>query len=112
MCARTACGGVRSSTRHSHTSQAADAANVFNVFVTAFVQDETRAGPRSDIIDTSPERLKEQVRQGFKRLPAARYPSLVALADELVDPDMDRQFSFGLNALLTGLETALAADHS
>jgi AcrR family transcriptional regulator len=89
-------------------TQAADAANVFNVFVTGFVQDETRALPRGDLADAPPEKLNEQIRQSFERLPADRYPALVALSDELVDPDMDRQFGFGLNALLSGLEAALA----
>jgi AcrR family transcriptional regulator len=84
----------------------ADAANVFNIFVTSFVQDETKALPRTDLTDMPVEQLNEQIRQSFTRLPADRYPALVALADELVDPDMDRQFSFGLNALLSGMEAA------
>jgi hypothetical protein len=59
-------------------------------------------------VDVPLEQLNEQVRQSFKRLPVERYPALVRLADELVRPDMERQFSFGLNALLSGLEAALA----
>jgi len=90
-------------------TEAADAANVFNMFVTGFVQDETRSLPRSDVADVQPEKLNEQVRQSFKRLPAERYPALVALADELIEADMDRQFSFGLTAFLSGLEAALAS---
>jgi AcrR family transcriptional regulator len=86
---------------------AADAATVFNIFVTGFVQDETRALPRTELADVPLEQLNEQVRQSFKHLPVDRYPALVRLADELVRPDMDRQFSFGLNALLSGLEAAL-----
>jgi AcrR family transcriptional regulator len=90
-------------------TEAADAANVFNMFVTGFVQDESKALPRSDLTDEPPEKLNEQIRQSFKRLPADRYPALVALSDELIDPDLDRQFTFGLNALLSGLEVALAS---
>jgi TetR/AcrR family tetracycline transcriptional repressor len=93
-------------------TQAADAANVFNVFVTGFVQDETRALPRGDLAEVPREQLNKEVRQWFKRLPLDRYPALVALADELVDPDMDRQFSFGLHALVSGLEAALAPRES
>jgi AcrR family transcriptional regulator len=93
-------------------SAAADAASLFNTFVTGFVQDETRALPRSELADVPLDQLNEQVRQSFKRLPADRYPALVRLADELVNPDMDRQFSFGLNALLSGLEAALEPRHS
>ena len=89
-------------------TQAADAANVFNMFVTGFVQDETRALPRTDLGDLPVAQLNEQIRQSFMHLPVDRYPALVALADELVDADMDRQFSFGLNALLSGLAAALA----
>jgi AcrR family transcriptional regulator len=90
-------------------TQAADAANVFNTFVTGFVQDETRAVPRTEQLNLSLDQLNEKVRQSFKLLPPDRYPSLVALADELVDTDMDRQFTFGLTALLSGLEAARAA---
>jgi AcrR family transcriptional regulator len=97
--------GVLRAAGFSPTS-AADAANVFNTFVTGFVQDETRALPRTELQQVPVEQLNEQVRQSFKRLPAERYPSLVALADELVNPDMDRQFNFGLTALLSGLEAA------
>jgi AcrR family transcriptional regulator len=99
--------GVLRSAGFSAT-QAADAATVFNVFVTGFVQDETRALPRGGEADVPLEELNERVRQSFKRLPADRYPTLAALADELVDPDMNRQFSFGLTALLSGLEATLA----
>jgi AcrR family transcriptional regulator len=88
-------------------THAADAANVFNMFVTGFVQDETRALPRTDLAEVPLTQLNEQIRQSFMHLPADRYPTLVALADELVDADMDRQFSFGLSALLSGLEAAL-----
>jgi AcrR family transcriptional regulator len=89
-------------------TQAANTATLFNTFVTGFVQDETRAFPRADVVDVPREDLVQQVRQSFKRLPSDRYPSLVAVADELVDQDLDRQFSFGVDALLTGFEDALA----
>jgi hypothetical protein len=53
----------------------ADSASVFNTFVTGFVQDETRAPPRTEFADVPLEHPNEQVKQSFKRLPAERYPA-------------------------------------
>jgi TetR/AcrR family tetracycline transcriptional repressor len=86
----------------------ADASWVFNTYVTGFALDETQALPGGDIPDANSEEVREQMRRGFKALPPERYPTLVALADYLVDASMDRRFGFGLTALLDGLERRLA----
>ena len=40
-------------------------------------------------------------------LPATEYPSVVALADYLLAPDVDERFQFGIEILRNGLETRL-----
>ena len=52
----------------------------------------------------SAKRMREEGRRWFKSLPRQQYPTLVALADELVDAPADRRFKLGLRALLGGLQ--------
>ncbi len=42
-----------------------------------------------------------------KSLPRDQYPTLVTLADELVDTTPDRRFEFGVRSMLDGLELRL-----
>jgi AcrR family transcriptional regulator len=84
---------------------AADAAFIFNSYVVGFALDESlgwsEGGPPAGD-------FREQAKQWYKSLPAARFPRLVALADHLFDPTPDRRFEFGLTALLDGLEAQLS----
>ena len=83
----------------------ADASFVMNSHVVGFVLDETLGSPR----DTgSAKRMREEVRRWFKSLPKERYPTLVSLADELIDAPADRRFALGIRALLDGLELRLS----
>jgi hypothetical protein len=78
----------------------ADLANVFNTFVTGFALDEAVARPGGQLSAADVAEFERR----FRALPAERYPSIAALADVLLDPDMDRRFAFGLAALLDGVE--------
>ena len=82
----------------------ADASFVMNSYVVGFVLDETLGSPRDA---TSARRMREEGRRWFKSLPKQDYPTLVALADELVDAPPDRRFQLGLHALLDGFELRL-----
>jgi TetR/AcrR family tetracycline transcriptional repressor len=82
----------------------ADASFVMNSYVVGFVLDEN-LGLGDD--PASAKRRREKVRRWFKALPKQDYPTLVALADDLVDSSADRRFALGLRALLDGLELAL-----
>ena len=82
-----------------------DAAFVMNSYVVGFVLDETLGSPRDT---ASAKRLREEGRRWFKSLPKERYPTLVSLADELIDAPADRRFALGIRALLDGLELRLS----
>lgn len=83
----------------------ADASFVLNSYVVGFVLDETLGQPTDAALA---KRLREQARRWFKSLPKQQYPTLVALADELIDAPADRRFELGLRALLDGFELRLA----
>ena len=90
-------------------AESADVANVFNTYLTGFVLDETQALPAGDRPNVPVEEMQPQVLAWFKALPVDEYPTLVALADDLVEPHMDRRFELGLRALLTGFDSLLAS---
>ena len=81
---------------------AADAAYIMNSYVVGFVLDETSAGPADA---TSAKHMRDTARAWFKSLPADQYPTIVALADELVDAPAERRFALGLRVLLDGFAT-------
>jgi len=82
----------------------ADASFVMNSYVVGFVLDETLGSSRDP---TMARRMLEEGRRWFKSLPRQEYPTLVALADELIDAPPDRRFELGLRALLDGFELRL-----
>ena len=83
----------------------ADAAFVLNSYVVGFVLDETLDQP---VAAAAAKRARESTRQWFKTLSKESYPTLVSLADELVDAPAQRRFELGLRALLDGFELKLA----
>jgi AcrR family transcriptional regulator len=54
---------------------------------------------------------KRTLKRYYQRLPADRYPSIAALADELTTRDIDREFAFGLGLILDGIERQAAINH-
>ncbi|MGB9465746.1 MAG: TetR/AcrR family transcriptional regulator C-terminal domain-containing protein [Candidatus Acidiferrum sp.] len=87
------------------SAEATDASWVHNSYVVGFVLDEMLGRPSDK---ASFNRLLEKERCWLKSLPKERYPTLVSLANELVDATPDRRFEFGLSALLDGFELRLA----
>ena len=77
-----------------------DGSVAFNVYVTGFVLDETRGRAGEDLSEAE----VAQFTRWWRSLPAERYPTLAALAEQMLDGDLDRRFAFGLRALLDGLE--------
>jgi TetR/AcrR family tetracycline transcriptional repressor len=86
-------------------ARVADASFVMNSYVVGFVLDETFGHQRDKVLA---QRMREEGRRWFKSLPKDQYPTLVALADALVDAPADRRFRLGLRALLDGLELGLS----
>jgi len=54
------------------------------------------------------ENSSSDVQNWVESLPPNEYPSVVALANYLADPDGDERFRFGVELLRNGLETLLA----
>jgi TetR/AcrR family tetracycline transcriptional repressor len=87
------------------STMVADAGFVMNSYVVGFVLDETMGQPTEA---ASAKRMREEGRRWFKSLPNDMYPTLVALADKLIDSLPDRRFELGVRMLLDGLELQLS----
>jgi len=79
---------------------------MLNDYVVMFVSEETQY-PNAEA-ESGSEDSSSSLRNWFEALPPNDYPSLVALADYLIDSDADERFRFGIEILRNGLETRLA----
>jgi AcrR family transcriptional regulator len=77
------------------------AADMFALFVGGFAFEESMEGAQP--ADT------RELAEYFRSLPADDFPTLVALADQLVEGDRDERFEFAVELLVRGLE-AMADD--
>ena len=85
---------------------AAYAGFLLNDYITMFVLDETL-----DVnvqAEDGSEDATSHVQNWIKALSPDDYPSLIALADYLTEPDAEERFRFGVEILGNGLETRLA----
>ncbi|MCI0397282.1 MAG: TetR/AcrR family transcriptional regulator C-terminal domain-containing protein [Chloroflexi bacterium] len=82
---------------------AAYAGFLLNDYVTTFVLEETQ-----DANAEAESAADSGVQNWVKALPPNDYPSIVALADYLMELDVDERFQFGIEILRNGLETHLA----
>ncbi len=79
---------------------------LLNDYVVMFVSEETQY--RNAEAESGSEDSSSGVQNWLKALPPNEYPSLIALADYLMEPDVDERFQFGIEILRNGLETRLA----
>jgi TetR/AcrR family tetracycline transcriptional repressor len=86
--------------------EAAYAGFLLNDYVTMFVLEETQYANAE--AESASEDSSEGVQKWVEALPPNDYPSVVALADYLTEPDVDERFRFGIEILRTGLEDRLA----
>jgi AcrR family transcriptional regulator len=77
------------------------AADMFALFVGGFAFEES--------MDNAQPADTGELAEYFRSLPADDFPTLVALADQLVEGDRDERFEFGVELLVRGLE-AMADD--
>ena len=80
------------------------AAHHLNNFVTEFAADEARFAAYAAAPGSSRRKILTEARRHFKSLPVDEYPTLVALADHLVDDRPDEAFQFGIDLCLRGLQ--------
>jgi len=85
---------------------AAYAGFLLNDYVTMFVSEETQFA--STAAESASEDPSSGVHNWLEALPPNEYPSVVALADYLIEPDGDERFRFGIEILRNGLEARLA----
>ncbi len=79
---------------------------LLNDYVTMFVLEETQYANAA--AESASEDTPSGVHNWVEALPPNEYPSVVALADYLLEADVDERFRFGIEILRNGLETRLA----
>lgn len=82
---------------------AAYAGSLLNDYVVMFVLEEARSA--EPLVETGGSGASSP--NWFAALPADEYPSLVTLANDLVQFDADKRFRFGTEILVNGLEARL-----
>jgi TetR/AcrR family transcriptional regulator, tetracycline repressor protein len=85
---------------------AAYAAFLMNDYVTMFVLDETQYANAE--AEGAAEEASSDAQNWLEALPPDEYPSVIALAGHLAEPDADERFQFGIELLRDGLEARLA----
>ncbi|MFJ5232357.1 TetR/AcrR family transcriptional regulator C-terminal domain-containing protein [Kitasatospora sp. NPDC088391] len=88
-------------------ADAAMAAYLLSAYVQGFVLQEQSPLSAAEAAGAGRGDVARAAGRSFRALPAATYPNLVALAEDLTDPDMDTRFEFGLHRLADGLATLL-----
>ncbi len=88
---------------------AAYAGFLLNDYVTMFVLEETQHANTE--AESASEDPSSSAQKWAETLPADQYPSLIALADYLVEAGGDERFQFGIEILRSGLEALLKTYH-
>ncbi|MFJ5924016.1 TetR/AcrR family transcriptional regulator [Kitasatospora sp. NPDC092948] len=88
-------------------ADAAMASYLLSAYVQGFVLQEQSPLSAAEAAGASRGEVARAAGDSFRALPPATYPNLVALADDLTDPDMDTRFEFGLQRLADGLAALL-----
>ncbi|EIJ81756.1 TetR family transcriptional regulator [Bacillus methanolicus PB1] len=76
----------------------------YNNYILSFVMDEMKMIHNQGL---NTEKARDEVINIFKSLPSDKYPAIVKLADYSTSLEMDKQFEFGLDVLLSGLSKRL-----
>lgn len=85
---------------------AAYAGFLLNDYVVMFVSEEAQFANAPT--ESGAAEVSSSTKNWFKALPRHDYPSVIALADHLIESDSDERFRFGMKILRNGLETHLA----
>ena len=84
--------------------------DLFALYVGAFAMEESSGVPVSPAEDAAgPAQVVEMYRAYFHSLPPEQFPNTTALADLLVEGDVDDRFEFGMDVLISGLATQSAS---
>ncbi|MFC8720420.1 TetR/AcrR family transcriptional regulator C-terminal domain-containing protein [Kitasatospora sp. NPDC057198] len=88
-------------------ADAAMASYLLSAYVQGFVLQEQSPLSAAEAAGASRGQVAHAAGETFRALPAETHPNLVALADDLTDPDMDTRFEFGLQRIADGLAALL-----
>ncbi|KDN85895.1 TetR/AcrR family transcriptional regulator [Kitasatospora cheerisanensis] len=88
-------------------ADAAMASYLLSAYVQGFVLQEQSPLSAAEAAGASRGEAARAAGETFRTLPGDTYPNLVALADDLTDPDMNTRFEFGLQRLADGLAALL-----
>ncbi|MFJ3221057.1 TetR/AcrR family transcriptional regulator C-terminal domain-containing protein [Kitasatospora sp. NPDC086801] len=91
-------------------ADAAMATYLLGAFVQGFVLQEQSPISAAEVLGTSRRDIADAAGDRFRTLPADTFPNLVALADDLTEPDMDTRFEFCVQRVLDGLATLLPTE--
>ncbi|MFJ7276483.1 TetR/AcrR family transcriptional regulator C-terminal domain-containing protein [Kitasatospora sp. NPDC098663] len=91
-------------------ADAAMATYLLGAFVQGFVLQEQSPISAAEVLGTSRRDIADATGDRFRALPVDTFPNLVALADDLTEPDMDTRFEFCVQRVLDGLATLLPAE--
>jgi TetR/AcrR family tetracycline transcriptional repressor len=83
---------------------AARAAYHLNNFITEFAADEARWEAAARAMGISRKKMFSEARRQFAALPRAEYPTLVDMADDLAEDDVEGLLRFGMDAWMAALE--------
>ncbi len=82
------------------------AGSLMNDYVTMFVLEETQ---NTNAEETTTEDAAPNWQNWVEALPPNEYPSIIAVAPYLADPNVNARFQFGIEIIRSGLEARLAA---
>jgi AcrR family transcriptional regulator len=84
------------------------AVDILPLYATATAYEESLHAMK-DVDGDEGARYIAEMRRYWQSLPVARFPHIVALAEELTSGEGDDRFEFGLDALVRGVETMATA---
>jgi hypothetical protein len=90
-------------------ADALSATRMLAMYVQGFTLQEQLPMSALEAHGASAEKATAAVAEAFRSAPEDQYPNVVALADLIVPGGMDEQFAFGVDQMIEGLRTRLAA---
>ncbi|GGD57951.1 TetR/AcrR family transcriptional regulator C-terminal domain-containing protein [Paenibacillus nasutitermitis] len=82
-------------------------ASILKNYVLGFVGEEVRLRNRSDQGNASNKEKSEMYNQFYSQLPQERFPHMIRLAVYTTNSDWEKEFAFGFELLIAGLEKKL-----
>ncbi len=86
-------------------SQAALFGDLFHVYIGHFAFERSLGAQPAAAGNISVNATLETVRDYLASLPKQQFPNITSMVDEIIDPDVNKRFEFGLDLILKGLES-------